>query len=93
MPAAPTAVALAPSSASSSAPDPAPGSLAPGSLAPDPAPGSLAPGQVSVERDRVLVGTATAPVELGEVGPAGRKAMRALDWARGARLDASERLG
>ena len=89
VPAAPTAVALAPSSASSSAPDPAPGSLAPGSLAP----GSLAPGQVSVERDRVLVGTATAPVELGEVGPAGRKAMRALDWARGARLDPSERLG
>jgi methionyl-tRNA formyltransferase len=53
----------------------------------------LAPGEVRVERDRVLVGTATGPVELGEVGPAGRKAMRALDWARGARLDPSERLG
>ena len=58
-----------------------------------PTAGAPAPGQVVVERDRVLVGTATAPVELGEVGPAGRKAMRALDWARGARLDPSERLG
>jgi methionyl-tRNA formyltransferase len=72
----------------------APGSLAPGSLGPGSlGPGSLAPGEVRVERDRVLVGTATGPVELGEVGPAGRKAMRALDWARGARLDPSERLG
>jgi len=72
----------------------APGSLAAGSLAPGlSVPGSLAPGAVRVERDRVLVGTATGPVELGDVGPAGRKTMRALDWARGARPEPDERLG
>src|SRR5690606_32553050 len=41
----------------------------------------LAPGELRVERSRVLVGTATAPVVLTEVQPAGRRAMAAADWA------------
>jgi methionyl-tRNA formyltransferase len=53
----------------------------------------LPPGQLLVEKDRVLVGTATEPVELGEVRPAGRKAIPAIDWARGARIEPNERLG
>ena len=43
----------------------------------------LAPGVVRVERNRVLVGTLTTAVELGTVQAAGKKAMRAADWARG----------
>ena len=43
----------------------------------------LPAGQVRVERSRVLVGTATTAVELGTVQPAGKKAMKAADWARG----------
>jgi methionyl-tRNA formyltransferase len=46
---------------------------------------SLRPGQVEVGPS-VRVGTATAPVVLGEVQPAGKKRMAATDWARGARL-------
>jgi methionyl-tRNA formyltransferase len=67
-------------------------------LAPDgprPAPDELrlAPGELAVLRDRVLAGTATAPVELGEVRAAGRRPMPALDWARGARIAPGERVG
>jgi methionyl-tRNA formyltransferase len=52
------------------------------------APGSVpGPGELVVERSRVLVGTATLPVELGEVQPDGKRPMRAADWARGLRLD------
>ncbi len=40
---------------------------------------------------RVLVGTATTPVALGEVRAAGKKAMPAPDWARGVRVDTTER--
>jgi methionyl-tRNA formyltransferase len=54
---------------------------------------ALAPGEIAVEKDRVLVGTATDPVELGGVRPAGKKELRAVDWARGARPTADERLG
>ncbi|MCV2394603.1 methionyl-tRNA formyltransferase [Actinotalea sp. M2MS4P-6] len=53
----------------------------------------LAPGAVSVGRHEVLVGTATVPVELGAVAPAGRRMMPAADWARGARLTPDTRLG
>ncbi len=56
-------------------------------------PGPLAPGQVLIRRREVLVGTATDPVRLSTVVPAGRKAMPAPDWARGARLDADTVLG
>jgi methionyl-tRNA formyltransferase len=40
----------------------------------------------------VLVGTATVPVRLGEVRAAGKRAMPATDWARGARVAAGEEL-
>ena len=45
----------------------------------------LAPGEIRVLRRAVQVGTATSPVTLGEVRPAGKRAMPAVDWARGAR--------
>ncbi len=45
----------------------------------------LAPGELRAERRRVLVGTGTGPVALGDVTPQGRRAMPALDWVRGAR--------
>ena len=48
---------------------------------------SLAPGEVRVQRDRVLAGTGTTPVELGEVQADGKRRMRAADWTRGLRLD------
>jgi len=44
------------------------------------------PGEFRIERSGVRVGTATAPVLLGQVQPPGKKAMAALDWVRGARL-------
>jgi methionyl-tRNA formyltransferase len=53
----------------------------------------LPEGQLRVERARVLVGTATDPVALGEVQAAGKRAMPAVDWARGARAGVGERLG
>jgi methionyl-tRNA formyltransferase len=49
----------------------------------------LAPGAIRVERNRVLVGTASQPVLLGSVQPPGKKPMDAAAWARGARLDNS----
>jgi methionyl-tRNA formyltransferase len=54
---------------------------------------SLAPGELAVERRRVLVGTATHPVVLGEVGPQGKKPMPADAWARGVRPAEGETLG
>jgi methionyl-tRNA formyltransferase len=53
----------------------------------------LGPGRLRVERDGVVVGTATLDVELGRVQPPGRRPMDAPDWARGARFDPDERLG
>ncbi|MCL2454163.1 MAG: methionyl-tRNA formyltransferase [Micrococcales bacterium] len=53
----------------------------------------LAPGEILVRRREVLVGTATDPVRLSTVVPAGRKAMPATDWARGARLEPGTVLG
>jgi methionyl-tRNA formyltransferase len=55
--------------------------------------GRLEPGQVLIGRREVLVGTATGPVRLGQVGPPGRSAMAADAWARGARLESEARLG
>jgi methionyl-tRNA formyltransferase len=59
-----------------------------------PAPGDvqLEPGGLLVEKNRVLIGTATDPVILGEVRAAGKKAMQATDWARGVRPRSSERM-
>lgn len=50
----------------------------------------LPPGEIRVEKDTVLVGTATTPVALGEVRPAGKKAMPAAAWLRGLRLSSGE---
>ncbi|HEY5359156.1 MAG TPA: methionyl-tRNA formyltransferase [Streptosporangiaceae bacterium] len=50
---------------------------------PEPVPG---PGELRVLRDRVLVGTGTQPVQLGEVQADGKRRMPATDWARGLRL-------
>lgn len=47
----------------------------------------LKPGELRVERKRVLVGTATAPVVLGEVQARGKKRMPATDWARGVHIE------
>ncbi|WP_026554292.1 methionyl-tRNA formyltransferase [Arthrobacter sp. 35W] len=44
---------------------------------------SLAPGRLLFEPKAVLVGTGSHAVQLGEVQPAGKKAMKAVDWARG----------
>lgn len=46
----------------------------------------LPAGHLRVGKREVLVGTATVPVRLGEVRPAGKRAMPAADWARGSRL-------
>ncbi len=45
--------------------------------------GALAPGQLEVDGKSVLVGTGSHAVELGDVQPAGKKMMKATDWARG----------
>lgn len=58
---------------------------------PDAAP--LAPGALRVSRAEVLVGTATDPVQLGDVAPSGRRLMPAADWARGARPQDGALLG
>jgi len=47
---------------------------------------ALAPGQLHATRRGVFAGTATRPLALGTVAAAGKKAMRAADWARGAAL-------
>ncbi|MGH3761522.1 methionyl-tRNA formyltransferase [Actinophytocola sp.] len=53
---------------------------------------TLKPGELRVGRRRVLVGTATGPVALGEVQAGGKRRMAATDWARGARVEPGERL-
>jgi methionyl-tRNA formyltransferase len=50
---------------------------------------SLAPGSIVLEGRRVVVGTATDPIELISVHPAGRKAMAAGDWWRGRGAESS----
>jgi methionyl-tRNA formyltransferase len=51
----------------------------------------LQPGDLLVEKKRVLVGTGTEPVALGEVRAAGKKPMPAVDWARGLRVTSEEK--
>jgi methionyl-tRNA formyltransferase len=53
----------------------------------------LAPGELRVERAGVAVGTATTEVQLGTVQAPGKRPIPAADWARGARVEAAERLG
>ncbi|GAA2880247.1 methionyl-tRNA formyltransferase [Streptosporangium fragile] len=59
-----------------------------------PAPGApgLAPGRIAVSKHSVLAGTATHPVELGEVQPQGKRLMQAVEWARGVRPTDEDRL-
>ena len=52
----------------------------------------LGPGVLEVTKNAVLVGTATTPVQLGEVKAFGKKQMPAADWARGVRLESGVRL-
>jgi methionyl-tRNA formyltransferase len=51
----------------------------------------LEPGEISVTKSDFLVGTSTVAVRLDRIQPQGKKQMSALDWARGARLDAKVR--
>lgn len=64
-----------------------------GPVRPRPDVPGLAPGELQVGRREVFVGTGTHAVMLGEVAPAGRRAMPAADWARGARLAPGARVG
>jgi methionyl-tRNA formyltransferase len=52
-------------------------------------PEPLAPGELKVLRSAVLVGTATTPVELGEVQAPGKRRMQAVEWARGLHRDSA----
>ena len=52
-------------------------------------PAALGPGELYVRGSRVLVGTGTQPVQLGDVQPHGKRQMPAADWARGLRRDGS----
>ncbi|TCP46250.1 methionyl-tRNA formyltransferase [Tamaricihabitans halophyticus] len=53
---------------------------------------ALAPGELRVERKRVLAGTSTVDIELGDVQARGKKRVAATDWARGSRIEPGERL-
>ncbi|HET6692828.1 MAG TPA: methionyl-tRNA formyltransferase [Pedococcus sp.] len=65
--------------------------LGPVSIAGDHDP--LPPGGLEVTKHAVHVGTATAPVLLGDVKAFGKNWMPAADWARGLRHSADARLG
>jgi methionyl-tRNA formyltransferase len=73
--------------------DPSGERLKVGPVLPRPDAERVVPGELVVTRSAVLVGTATDPVELGLVAPAGRRMMPAVDWARGARPAAGDRVG
>jgi methionyl-tRNA formyltransferase len=53
----------------------------------------LEAGVLEVTKNAVFVGTATDPVQLGEVKAFGKKQMQAADWARGVRVASGERFG
>lgn len=57
-----------------------------------PRPGRLPPGRLEVGPDAVRVGTATVPVLLSRVQPAGKRPMDAVDWSRGVRPAPDEAL-
>jgi methionyl-tRNA formyltransferase len=64
-----------------------PGAGGGSATAPPPVLGSLAPGELWAGRAGVYAGTATSPVELGDVQPPGKRRMAAAEWARGLHLD------
>lgn len=53
----------------------------------------LAAGGAHATKKQVFVGAVGGVVELLEVQPQGKKAMRAADWARGVRIETGEMLG
>ena len=53
--------------------------------APAPAAEPLRPGELRASKSGVLVGTATHPVQLGDVQQGGKRRMPAAEWARGLR--------
>ncbi len=57
------------------------------------APGLIAPGHLRIDSGRLVVGCGRGHLILDEVQLAGRKRVRALDFARGSRLAADEVLG
>jgi methionyl-tRNA formyltransferase len=59
---------------------PGEGASAPGPLS------ALGPGELWVGKAGVFAGTATHPVQLGDVQPPGKRRMSASEWARGLRL-------
>ncbi|GGS54381.1 methionyl-tRNA formyltransferase [Planobispora rosea] len=63
-----------------------------GPVRPAPDAPALAPGEMAVSKNSVLAGTATCPVELGEVQPQGKRLMSAGEWARGVRPTGEDRL-
>ena len=66
---------------------PLPSGGAGGGPAPPADAGPLAPGQLWAGRGGVFAGSATSPVELGDVQPPGKRRMAAAEWARGLHLD------
>ncbi len=64
-----------------------------GPVSPRPDARGTVPGQLAGAGGEVLVGTGTHPVALSWIAPAGRKAMAAGDWWRGARLSEGSALG
>jgi methionyl-tRNA formyltransferase len=55
--------------------------------------GKLAPGELQVTKTSISVGSGTVAVELSTAQPAGKRAIPAADWARGARLNDGDHLG
>ena len=53
----------------------------------------LGPGELELRASRVLVGTGTQPVQLGDVQPHGKRRMPAADWARGLHAGPATPLG
>lgn len=56
-------------------------------------PGDLSPGEITATKHAVLIGTATEPLAVTRVQPAGKQAMSATDWWRGVRSDVTLRAG
>ena len=59
---------------------------APADMADPNLPGALETGKLALSKKHVWIGTKSQPLELIQVKAQGKKAMRAADWARGARL-------
>ena len=49
---------------------------------------ALPPGHIRWGKKTFLVGTASTPLKVEQLQPVGKKMMNALDWVRGARIEA-----